>query len=173
MIRIGARGGESMNWEAVGAIAEAVGVMAIFISLIYVAIQIRQNTEQVSLSIEANQLSAFERNLESSSHIREMLLLNPDVSKLLLDGFRSYADLETLEKLRFGLVLRNIFSSMQGAYIRHLAVGHNPEYFTGTERMLDDILQHNGVQEWLEKHNPDWRPAFQELVDLRLEAVRQ
>ncbi len=30
-----------MNWEAVGAIAEAIGVIAILVSLVYVAVQIR------------------------------------------------------------------------------------------------------------------------------------
>ena len=33
-----------MNWDAVIAVAEIVGVMAVIASLIYVAMQIRQNT---------------------------------------------------------------------------------------------------------------------------------
>ena len=55
-----------MNWEALGAISEAVGVIAIFVSLVYVAMQIRQNTQQVSRSIEANQLAAFEPGSSAS-----------------------------------------------------------------------------------------------------------
>lgn len=34
-----------MNWDAIGAMAEVIGVVAIIASLIYVAIQIRQNTQ--------------------------------------------------------------------------------------------------------------------------------
>ena len=79
-----------MNWEAVGAIAEAVGVVAIFVSLIYVAVQIRQNTRQFSRSVEANQLAAFERNIESGNRIRELLILHPDLAQLLLNGYKSY-----------------------------------------------------------------------------------
>ena len=33
-----------MNWDAVIAVAEIIGVMAVIASLIYVAMQIRQNT---------------------------------------------------------------------------------------------------------------------------------
>jgi hypothetical protein len=33
-----------MDWDALGAIAEAVGAIAIIVSLVYVAAQIRQNT---------------------------------------------------------------------------------------------------------------------------------
>ena len=63
-----------MNWEAVGAIAETIGVIAILVSLVYVAIQIRQNTRQNALNVEATQLAAFERNIESGNRIRELLI---------------------------------------------------------------------------------------------------
>ncbi len=162
-----------MNWEAVGAIAESVGVIAIFMSLVYVAVQIRQSTRQVSRSVEANQLSAFERNIETANHIRELLILHPNLAQLLLRGFESFSELEALEKFRFGMLLRNIFSAMHGAYIRQLSLEHDPQNFEGSQRVLDDILRNPGVREWLEENEPDWRPAFRKLVDLRLEAIKQ
>jgi len=39
-----------MNWEAIGAIGEIIGAAAVLGSLIYLAVQIRQNTR----SVEAN-----------------------------------------------------------------------------------------------------------------------
>ena len=39
--------------------------------------------------------------------------------------------------------------------------------------MLDEILLNRGVREWLEVNEPDWRSEFRELVDLRLEAIKQ
>jgi len=71
------------------------------------------------------------------------------------------------------MLLRNIFSSMQRAYIRHLSVEHDPLEFQGSMNVLDEILLHRGVQEWLEKNEPDWRSEFRELVDLRLKAINQ
>ena len=162
-----------MNWEAVGAIAESVGVIAIFLSLVYVAVQIRQNTRQYSRSVEANQLSAFERNIEAANHIRELLILHPNLTQLMLSGFESYSELDALENFRFGMLLRNMFSATQGAYIRQLSLEHDPQDFEGSQRVLDEILRNPGVREWLEENEPDWRPAFRKLVDLRLEAIKQ
>lgn len=162
-----------MNWEAVGAIAEAFGAIAIFVSLVYVAVQIRQNTQQFSRSIEANQLAAFERNIESGNRIRELLILNPDLTELLLSGFKSYEDLSGPEKFRFGMLLRNIFSEMQGAYVRQLSVEHDPLEFEGSARVIDELLVNRGAREWLEANEPDWRPVFKEFVDQRLAAVTQ
>lgn len=157
-----------MNWEALGAIAEAVSTIAVIFSLAYVAVQIRQNTKQFSRSVEASQLAAFERNIETGIRIRELLILHPDLADLLLSGFEDYKDLKGSEKFRFDMLLRNIFSGIQGGYIRQLTVAHDPLEFEGTARMLDEILANRGVRDWLEQNEPDWRPAFRELVDEHL-----
>ncbi len=34
-----------MNWEAIGAIAEIMGALAVFLTLVYLTVQIRQNTK--------------------------------------------------------------------------------------------------------------------------------
>ena len=39
-----------MNWDAVGAIAESVGALGVIFSLVYLALQVRQNTQQIRLS---------------------------------------------------------------------------------------------------------------------------
>jgi hypothetical protein len=162
-----------MNWEAVGAIAESIGAIAIFVSLIYVAAQIRQNTQQFSRSVEANQLAAFERNIESGNRIRELLILHPDLAQLLMSGYESYKELKAPEKFRFAMLIRNIFSAIQGAYIRELSLEHDPLKFEGTARVIDAVLVNRGAREWLEDNEPDWRPQFREFVDERLAAIKQ
>lgn len=41
--------GMSMNWDAITAVAEVLGVIAVVVSLIYLAIQVRQNTSQLKI----------------------------------------------------------------------------------------------------------------------------
>lgn len=162
-----------MNWEAVGAIAETIGVVAIFVSLVYVAVQIRQSTQQLALGVEANKLAAFERNIVSGNRVRELLVIHPELAQLLLKGFDSFRKLERSEKFRFGLLLRYIFSEYQGAYIRQLSTDHDPLDFAGSARSIDEFLANRGVQEWLDSTTPDWRPAFQTFVAGRLDEIRQ
>ena len=162
-----------MSWEAVGAISEAIGVVAILISLAYLAVQIRHSTQELSRGVEASQMAAFESNIESGNRVRELLLLNPDLIDLMTKGYASYTTLDTATKIRFGLLLRNIFSSMQGAYIRHLSLTNDTRGFDGSARLLDEILQNPGVREWLAGRRPDWRVEFHELVDERLALFQQ
>ena len=162
-----------MNWEAIGALAEAIGVLALFISLIYLAVQVRQNTRQITSSIEATRLAAFERNIESGNRARELMLVHPELASLFLSGCRSYGDMTSEEKFRFGLMLRNIFSAIQGGYIRQLSVEHDPTGLAGIEKVVDEILRNPGVREFLQSAEPDWRPEFKVFVESRLLAAQE
>ena len=46
-----------MNWEAIGAGGEIVGALAVFLTLAYLSIQIRQNTKAVRASAIDSALS--------------------------------------------------------------------------------------------------------------------
>ena len=162
-----------MNWVAVSAIAETFRVLAVIVSLIYVAVRIRQNTKEVSRSVQATELAAFERNIESGNAIRELMIVHPGVARLFLKGLNSFSGLDPSERFRFGLLLRNTFSSTQGAYIRGLSVRHDPEGAEGTGGVVDSILVNPGAREWLDQTEPDWRPEFREFVAERLAAITQ
>ena len=45
-----------INWIAVGAVAEAIGATGVLVSLVYVAIQIRQNTRLMLRSVQSAEL---------------------------------------------------------------------------------------------------------------------
>ena len=158
------------DWGAVG---EIIGAIAVVASLVYLAIQIRQNTRQVSRSIESSRLEAFERNVEGGNRIRELLILHPEVADLSARGSANYTDLPGTDKLRFDMLMRNIFSGMQGAYIRNITLGADPMDFEGSLRTLDSLLVRPGIREWLRKAHPDWRPEFSSLVKERLEKTRE
>ena len=44
-----------MNWDAIGAVAEAVGAIGVIASLIYVASQVRQNNRNLQITASQNQ----------------------------------------------------------------------------------------------------------------------
>ena len=153
------------DWAA---IAEIVGAIAVVASLIYLAIQIRQNTNGLSLSLRASELAAFERNVDSGNRMREAFILNPEVSELYMRGLKEYKSLKGSDKMRFGMILGNVFSSLQGAYVRQRTYKNDPANLAGSERMLDSLIKCRGVREWLSKSDPDWRPEFAAMVKQRV-----
>ncbi len=157
-----------MSIQDWAAIAEIVGAVAVVASLIYLAVQIRQNTNGLSMSLRASELAAFERNVETGNRIREAFILNPEVTELYMRGLKAYNNLEGSDKMRFGMILGNVFSSLQGAYVRQLTYKNDPANFAGSERTLDSLIKCRGVREWLSHSNPDWRPEFAAMVKQRI-----
>lgn len=157
-----------MIWSQIEAIAESIGALAIVVSLVYLAIQIRQNTQQMHAQANANRLAAFERNIESGNQIRAMMFQDRELCSLSLRGMKNYSKLSSQEKFRFSLLMRNIFSAMQGAYIRHLSISPRPSDFDST-KIMNELLANPGVCEWLETARTDWKPEFAELVYQQLD----
>jgi hypothetical protein len=62
-----------MSIQGWAAIAEIVGAVAVVASLVYLAVQIRQNTHGLSMTLKSTELAAFERNVEAGNRIREWL----------------------------------------------------------------------------------------------------
>jgi hypothetical protein len=48
-----------MNWDAISTIAEVVGAAAVVVSLIYLAVQIQQNTKQVEEQARGQRFAAL------------------------------------------------------------------------------------------------------------------
>lgn len=159
-----------MNWEAISALAEVLGVLTIIISLIYVAIQLKQNNHQLSLMLEDKRLRAFEHNVDSGLRVRQLLLLNPELMALVLKGNDDYQGLSYLEKCRYGLWLRNALTEIQGAFIRQCIVAHDPLGREGYEKSLDELFKGAGACRWVRKHlgQFDWWPEFRQLAEERL-----
>jgi hypothetical protein len=162
-----------MSIQDWAAIAEIISAIAVVASLVYLAMQIRQNTHGLQMSVKSTELAAFERNVDTGNRIRELFILNEEVAELYTRGLKCFADLDGSEKLRFDMILSNVFSALQGAYVRQLTYGNDPENFSGSERMLDSLVRRTSVRDWLARNDPDWRPQFAALVRRRVQRFEE
>lgn len=154
-----------------GALGEIIGAVAVVASLVYLAVQIRQNTHQITHNIEATRIASLERNIDSANRMREMLIVNPDIAELFLKGLRDFEALQGADRFRFEMLLRSVFTAFQGAYIRHLSIGDDPAEFKGVAQMIESMLENPGARRCLEQADTDWRPEFRAFVDERIAAI--
>ena len=65
-----------MNWDAIGAIGEVIGAVAVFVTLIYLAYQLRQNNillkEQAKYHMLQNQISYHDRFIDNPELVKTM-----------------------------------------------------------------------------------------------------
>ncbi len=101
-----------MNWDAIGAIGEIIGALAVVITLIYLSIQTRHNSK-ISLSSMELEL----RN--SASSINDLLMSDPIVSELakkLSDPNLVIEEVDTMAADAFAIRQFHNWSSANVAY---------------------------------------------------------
>ena len=84
-----------LNWDAIGAIGEVVGGVAVIATLLYLAVQIRQNARSVrnAASLSVN---------EGLAEINRRVSNDPEFADLWLRGLKDYGGLTGVERMRFG-----------------------------------------------------------------------
>ena len=134
-----------MNWEAVGAIAETVGAIGVILSLVYLSVQIRSNTEQLRFSARQSVAESLDRAFDP-------IYAEPCLS-IWQKGHNNIDELTEAERLVFnGLMARQAhnYSNMLDAQNANLIERGRAE--GRYRRFYADLFGTPGGIRWLEEH---------------------
>jgi hypothetical protein len=70
-----------MNWEAIGTLAEVGGALGVIASLVYLGIQIRQNTHSA-------REASWQSVLRDLQQFRSLIAQDPEVARVYREGLR-------------------------------------------------------------------------------------
>jgi len=87
------------NWDAISAVGQMIGAAAVLITLIYLAIQIKQNTAAVATA-------TYESTMTGFNDINVVVASHPALASLLDRGCRSPDLLDAEEAVSFNFALR-------------------------------------------------------------------
>ena len=147
-----------MNWEAIGALGEFVGAIAVFFSLIYVAIQIRDNTRSQQAATYHAMISAKNQvNLQISSQV--------DAARILLEGSRNYRELKLTDRHRFNLLMRSILGVCEDIYVQYSKGLVDIEDHEINLSMVKDLLKQPGISYWVSRNRHLFRKSFIEEIE--------
>src|SRR5262245_2422184 len=82
-----------MNWDAIGAIGQVLGSVAVFITLGYLALQMRQNTQ----ALHSN---ASDQAMGQASAFRRTIMANPDLARILVEASSNPAGMNPSDLFR-------------------------------------------------------------------------
>jgi len=88
-----------MNWDAIAAVGELLGASAVLVTLIYLAVQIRQNTSAVATA-------TYESTMTGFNDINIVVAGNPALASVLDRGCQNPDSLTTEEVVQFNFLLR-------------------------------------------------------------------
>ena len=102
-----------MNWEALGAIGEIIGAIAVIVTLVYLSIQLKQNTK----SINANNHNFVTQGF---NQFNLAIFSDPDLARLSREGIFDIEKLSDIDKVRSQHMLHLIFNIHRNLYHQYL-----------------------------------------------------
>lgn len=150
-----------MNWDAVGAIGEIVGALAVVMTLIYLAVQVRQST---------NATQAVSIQTASSLDQEFLLALGTDQSRALLWAAYLSApeSLTDEQRLQGAYLMASFVRRLENIYIQQRLGALSKEGWESRQAMFNGIARSAGYAAYLDSPpggfiNEDFRRYMSEL----------
>lgn len=151
--------------ETLGNLGDFLGGVGVIITLIYLAVQIRQNSRLVEQSMHLAHAQALR---EGNPAQTSMLAISQkaELSNIVLRGLGSYRGLSSDERIRFNFAFGSLISALAMNHSQQITLGilEDPRISTQAES-LRQFLGAPGGREWWEAFGPQYNDAFREYVD--------
>jgi len=141
--------------EDLGNIGDFLGGIAVIVTLIYLARQIRENTKvariQTIQTIKSNALQLRVAGIQS-----------PDVAAILAKSIEDSSSLTTPERIRFNLLCASTFENFDQVY-QASVLGLIDNF--GSDRLLRSYLSQEAVRQWWSDGRDLFHPDFVSYVE--------
>ena len=123
--------------QDLGSVAELVAAVATVATLVYLAMQIRQNTQ-------ALHRAAVHATVESGHSVRSEFIQSPEVASLYLKGLTDPHSLSQEEALRFGMLMLSMFENVREGFEQYQTGAIQEHAWEADRAWLESMLSHPG-----------------------------
>jgi hypothetical protein len=147
-----------MNWEMLAAIGQLAAVFVGIPSLIYFAVQIREQTKERRQSA-VNALTVQWGDLTCALHE------SAEFSAIYLRGLQSFESLDSISKVRFSAFFNRFLKNFQAMYFAHQERILTDQLWGEIERTMTDLFGYPGLQQWWKTRRHWQTEEFARVVD--------
>ncbi len=160
-----------MNWDAIGAIGEIIGALAVIATLAYLAVQVKQTKKHLEANttaiLGASEVSGNENTIQ---HLAT-LYSDEHLVEIVMRGARDLKDLQPQEFVRFNGFCHSGIQLHQVTYLQWKKGLLDDEYWAFCLRYTwEQLLRHRGVQAWWEMNRETYTKDYRILIDSLIES---
>ena len=130
-----------MTLQDLGALGEVVGAVGVVVSLLYLSVQVRQNTR----SLRASTYQSFS---EYFAEFRAMLLAEPRLGLLFGNGLRSFSALDEGERVAFDSIMMTFLRGVEVSFYQERNGLLDASFYRGWADEANAIGRQPGAREW-------------------------
>ena len=147
-----------MNWDAMAAVAETVGGAGVIATLIYLAVQVRQNTRSV-------RAATYDAMVRSSGDFRLPLIQDARLAKNFEQAVEDWDKLDAEYRASVMYILTQLFRIWENAYFQHRQNTLEPGLWAAWRGVMLSYFHQPGVQEWWKYRAHAYSAEFRELLE--------
>ncbi|MFK7864833.1 MAG: hypothetical protein AB8B95_11480 [Pseudohongiellaceae bacterium] len=151
-----------MNWDALGAIGEIIGAIAVIATLVYLSIQLRQNTQAV-------RSSALDSSISALSVIRDRILSDKEIAELYISGCEDPESLDSADLTRYRMLLTNILLAIMNLYENHKHAGLSESFWTNIKPNVQRTFSSKGGNWFWNEYRHEFENEFALVIDQIIE----
>jgi len=147
-----------MDWDAIGAMGEVFGALAVVVSVIYLATQVRKQTEEA-------RLTASRELADQLGNAIQTVTEDQAFAEIWLKGVRDYESLPEADRIRLAFLFQR-FCRILEQHHRHTSRENlDVAYNQSVDNQYAEFLSLPGVQRWWELSKSHFEPEFRAKVD--------
>ena len=155
-----------MNWQAIGAVGEIVAAVAVVLSLVYLAAQIRQNTLQVEEQCRSQRQNSMLGARSAFTEWRSLIVQDPSVAATWKKGNQSLELLSEDERIQMDFLLIDFFWAFATLWMQ-MSEGLADESFWDVAKGNVALYAGPGVRDWWSNspHRNEYPEGFAATID--------
>ena len=160
-----------MELETLANIGEFLGGLAVLISLLYLVINLRQNTNQLKENAKAMRRAEMRASWEQHDRFR-IATLDRELAQLLVDGLSGEKNLDAADRQRFAnLMTMTTYSVENNWEISRQGLDEDGDVYERIAPSIARIYSSPGGRRWWERYKAFFKPGFVSSMDAHLDAV--
>ena len=150
-----------MNWDAIGAIAELMGALGVIASLLFVALQVRQNSKVVAAN-------TFQAISSTSSDAAFRMAENPQLAVIIRKSITEPSGLNEEERTRAEVWMRGLFRNYENYYYQYTRGHLEVDIWNGYLEVILTGLSNEFGSAWWGTHQRAFGKQFVEFINKKL-----
>lgn len=155
-----------MTLSDLGNIGDFIGAIGVIVSLIYLAIQIRQNTKSV-------RNSTYQEIVRDMTASTDLLASNSELARAWRMGLQDFGALDADQRVRFGAYMLSLFRRLENILHQSNYGTLDPASWEGWRAALRNIVRQPGVVVWWHTAHTLFSRDFREYVGRELESLKE
>src|SRR5262245_14586229 len=157
-----------MSLNDLANLGQFIGAVGVVISLVYLALQVRQNTAHLLNSTKAMEVSALLAARTLATNFSAQLLSSQSLTRVFRLGIGKSEDLKPDDRIRFDLLMADYFHSQETLFLLHQGGVLGDAQWSPLRTRMALMLRTPGARQWWGAQQSSFGAGFRQFVNSEL-----